>query len=125
MTIVKLPHIDLAYIVLVLDWNSKKIGGHSISLRSKTQDWLDAFYTIYNQQLPLGARAYPSISLMSYNGCQLTSARYMRECASLGIQQICTSFNNSKGNCDTERMMRTMKEELIGLMNLIVLSSLS
>ena len=37
----------------------------------------------------------------------------MRECASLGINQIFTSFNNPKGNADTERMMRTMKEELI------------
>ena len=37
----------------------------------------------------------------------------MKECASLGIKQIFTSFNNPKGNADTERMMRTMKEELI------------
>ena len=50
---------------------------------------------------------------MSDNGCQPTSERYMRECASLGIKQIFTSFNNPKGNADTERMMRTMKEELI------------
>ena len=50
---------------------------------------------------------------MSDNGCQPTSERYMKECANLGINQIFTSFNNPKGNADTERMMRTMKEELI------------
>lgn len=50
---------------------------------------------------------------MSNNGCQPTSERYMRECASLVIKQIFTSFNNSKGNADTERMMSTMKEKLI------------
>ncbi len=31
------------------------------------------------------------------------------------IQQILTSFNNPKGNADTERFMRTIKEELIWL----------
>ena len=36
MTKVKLPHIGWAYIVLVLDWHSKKIFGHSFALRSKT-----------------------------------------------------------------------------------------
>ena len=113
MTKVKLPHIGWAYIVLVLDLNSKKVVGHSISLRSKTQDWLDALYMACNQQLPLGVRAYPTISLVSDNGCQPTSARYIRACASLGIEQIFTSFNNPKGNADTERMMRTMKEELV------------
>ena len=28
------------------------------------------------------------------------------------IEQIFTSYNNPKGNADTERMIRTMKEEL-------------
>ena len=113
MTKVKLPHVGWAYIVLVLDWHSKKIVGHSISLRSKTQDWLDALYAACNQQFPRGVREYSPVSLVSDNGCQPTSARYMRECASVGIKQIFTSFNNPKGNADTERMMRTLKEELI------------
>ena len=113
MTKVKLPHVGRAYMVLVLDWHSKKIVGHSISLRSKTQDWLDALYAACNQQFPRGVREYSPVSLVSDNGCQPTSARYMRECASVGIKQIFTSFNNPKGNADTERMMRTLKEELI------------
>ena len=113
MTKVKLPHMGWAYIVLVLDWGSKKIVGHSISLQSKTQDWLDALYVPCNQQFPQGVRNHSTISLVSDNGCQPTSARYIRECANLGVQQIFTSYNNPKGNADTERMMRTMKEELI------------
>ena len=36
----------------------------------------------------------------------------------MGIQQIFTSYNNPKGNADTERMFRTMKEELIWLREL-------
>ena len=37
----------------------------------------------------------------------------MKTCSLLGIEQIFTSYNNPKGNADTERMMRTLKEELI------------
>jgi len=53
--------------------------------------------------------------LVSDNGCQPTSEAFMRACGSMGIQQIFTSYNNPKGNADTERMFRTMKEELFWL----------
>jgi len=39
----------------------------------------------------------------------------MKATATLEIEQIYTSFSNPKGNADTERMMRTIKEELIWL----------
>ena len=39
----------------------------------------------------------------------------MKTCRTLGIQQAFTSYNNPKGNADTERMMRTLKEELFWL----------
>jgi len=39
----------------------------------------------------------------------------MKTCSNLDIQQIFTSYNNPKGNADTERMIRTMKEELFWL----------
>ncbi|MDL1971347.1 MAG: integrase core domain-containing protein [Candidatus Desulfofervidaceae bacterium] len=39
----------------------------------------------------------------------------MREMANLGIEQIFTSYDNPKGNADTERMIRTIKEEVIWL----------
>ena len=75
MTKVKLPHVGWAYIVLVLDWHSKKIVGHSMALRSKTQDWLDALTVACDQQFPRGIREYPQLSLVSDNGCQPTSKR--------------------------------------------------
>ena len=37
----------------------------------------------------------------------------MKFCSELGIKQIFTSYNNPKGNADTERVMRTIKEDLI------------
>ena len=113
MTKVKLPQIGWAYIVLVLDWHSKKIVGYSLAHRSKTQDWLDALNLACQKQFPQGIRCHKGLSLVSDNGCQPTSAYYMSACSTLGIEQIFTSYNNPKGNADTERMIRTMKEELI------------
>jgi len=37
----------------------------------------------------------------------------MKACSSLKINQAFTSYYNPKGNTDTERMMRTLKEELL------------
>ena len=39
----------------------------------------------------------------------------MSKMAILGIEQIFTSYDNPKGNAETERMMRTIKEEVIWL----------
>ncbi len=47
------------------------------------------------------------------NGCQPTSLSYMKVCATLGIKQVFTSWSNLKGNADTERVIRTLKEDLI------------
>ena len=37
----------------------------------------------------------------------------MKASSALGIKQIFTSWNNPKGNADTERVMRTIKEDLV------------
>jgi len=37
----------------------------------------------------------------------------MKSCSNLEVEQVFTSYNNPKGNADTERMIRTMKEGLI------------
>ena len=39
----------------------------------------------------------------------------MKACSNLEVQQAFTSYNNPKGNADTERMIRTIKEELFWL----------
>ena len=39
----------------------------------------------------------------------------MRAGRQLGVHQAFTSYNNPKGNADTERVIRTMKEELLWL----------
>ena len=52
---------------------------------------------------------------MSDNGCQPTAVSFMTACGRMEIEQAFTSYNNPKGNADTERMIRTLKEELLWL----------
>jgi transposase InsO family protein len=52
---------------------------------------------------------------MSENGCPPTAIAFMQAAATLGVTQAFTSDNNPKGNADPERLMRTLKEELLWL----------
>jgi len=47
------------------------------------------------------------------NGSQPTSTAFVKACGLLGINQAFTSYSNPKGNADTERVIRTLKEELV------------
>ena len=105
------------YLHLVKDWGSKKIVGCQLSARSKIEDWLEALQIALNAQFPDGVReaADGRLKLVSDNGCQPISTRFMAACSVLEVKQIFTSFNNPKGNADTERVFRTMQEDLIWL----------
>jgi putative transposase len=103
-----------SYLVVVLDWYSKKIVGHHLSQVSRAKEWLAALEDGVLKQFENGARG-KELKLVSDNGCQPTSTRFMKSCHHLEIEQIFTSYNNPKGNAETERMMRTLKEELIWL----------
>ena len=52
---------------------------------------------------------------MCYNGSQPTSLSFMKTCSNLEVQQAFTSYKNPKGNTDTERMIRTLKEKIFWL----------
>jgi putative transposase len=114
MTKVLVQGFGWVYIVVVLDWYTKTIVGYSAGLQCKTQDWLRALDTAVNRQFPEGVRGR-GVSLMSDNGCQPASTAFMQACGLLGIHQAFTSYNNPKGNADTERVMRTLKEECLWL----------
>ena len=114
MTKVLVERLGWVYIVIVLDWYTKKVVGYQAGLRSKSADWLSALDMAVNQQFPDGARD-KGLNQMSDNGCQPTSISFMEACGTLGINQAFTSYNNPKGNADTERFMRTMKEECLWL----------
>jgi len=103
-----------AYVILVVDWFTKKIVGARVDELSRTEEWKQAIEQAVQRQCIDGSRAY-GIKLVSDNGCQPTSKAFMKHCNHLGLKQIFTSFCNPKGNAETERMIRTLKEELIWL----------
>jgi putative transposase len=114
MTKVLVEGVGWMYIVVVLDWYTKTIVGHYAGMRCTAQHWLLALDMAVNRQFPEGVQGQ-GLSLMSDNGCQPTSTAFMRACGTLGIQQAFTSYNNPKGNADTERVIRTLKEECLWL----------
>jgi len=109
-----LTNTGWVYVVIVLDWYTKKIVGHYSGTRATSREWLEALEKGLNREFPNGARGQ-ELKLMSDNGSQPTSLSFMKACSNLEVQQAFTSYNNPKGNADTERMIRTMKEELFWL----------
>ena len=85
-----------------------------VSLRCKTSDWLKALDRAVLAAFPHGRRGQ-GLNLVSDNGCQPTAESFLKALNILWIHHILTSFNNPKGNADTERFMRTIKEELLWL----------
>jgi transposase InsO family protein len=112
MTKFLIDGLGWVYLVIVLDWYTKKIVGWDLALRSKTAEWRRALDMGLNREFPNGVRGQ-GLKLVSDNGSQPTSVAFMRAAAELDIQQIFTSYNNPKGNADTERMIQTIKQELI------------
>ena len=104
MTKIKLHSWGWFYLTIVLDWYSKEIIGYSLSIQSKTEDWLDALEMAINNRFPNGIRdtLKHDLHVISDNGCQPTSGRFRLNCSLAGIKQIFTTWSNPKGNADTE-----------------------
>jgi transposase InsO family protein len=114
MTKFLIPVLGWVYLVIVLDWYTKKIVGWDLSLRSRASEWKSALEMAIQREFAEGVRGQ-GLKLISDNGSQPTSVSFMRDMATLGIEQIFTSYDNPKGNAETERMFRTIKEEIIWL----------
>jgi transposase InsO family protein len=114
MTKVMVNGFGWMYIVVVLDWYTKKIVGYYAGMQCRSKHWLEAMDAAVNRQFPDGVRG-KQLFLMSDNGSQPTSLSFMKACRDMEITQAFTSYNNPKGNADTERVFRTMKEELLWL----------
>jgi len=116
MTKVLIQSFGWLYLVIILDWFSKKIIGYSLKMRSKADDWLEALNNAVNNQFSQGVLIkQDELFLISDNGSQPTSQKFMQACSLLEIKQIFTCYDNPKGNADTERVIRTIKEDLIWL----------
>ncbi len=114
MTKIMIPLFGWLYLVIVLDWYTKKLVGYTIASHCRTEVWLDALNAACNTQFPEGAVSrHEALFMVSDNGSQPTSQGYMKACSLLGIKQIFASYNNPKGNADTERVIRTIKEDFV------------
>ena len=114
MTKFMMPGLGWCYLIVVLDWFTKKIVGWNVSLRARSAEWKDALDLAICEEFPWGARDQ-GLKLISDNGSQPTSVSFMRNTSLMGIEQIFCSYNNPKGNAETERVIRTIKEELLWL----------
>jgi len=112
MTKIMIGGYGWVYVTIVIDWHTKKIVGHHAGDQSKAWHWLVALNIGINRQFPSGVRGH-DLHLMADNGCQPTAMSFMKACRDMGVKQAFTSYNNPKGNADTERFMRTLKEELV------------
>jgi putative transposase len=114
MTKVLVEGFGWMYTVVVLDWYTKKIVGYYTGTQCRSCHWLEALNDAVNREFRDGVRD-SALSLISDNGSQPTSVAFMKACREMGINQAFTSYGNPKGNADTERVFRTMKEELLWL----------
>jgi len=114
MTKVMIDGFGWVYLVVVIDWYTKKIVGNYSGIQAKADNWLEALDIAVNSQFPNGVRSQ-NLKLMSDNGSQPTSTKFIKNCSLMEIKQAFTSYGNPKGNADTERVMRTIKEELVWL----------
>ncbi len=77
MTKFIIPVIGRVYLVIVLDWYTKKIVGWDISLRSKASDWREAIERAIDKEFPDGVRGQ-GLKLISDNGSEPTAPSFMR-----------------------------------------------
>ena len=112
MTKVMIPSFGWVYVEVLLDWYTKQIIGYDIDIQSKNTHWLQALEMGVGAKFPDGAHGQ-GVKLVSDNGSQPTSLSFMKACSTLGIKQIFASYNNPKGNADTERVIRTLKEDIV------------
>ena len=89
------------YVVIVLDWYTKKIVGHYSGTRATSREWLEALEKGLNKEFPGGVRGN-GLKLMSDNGSQPTSLSFMKACSILEVHQVFTSYNNPKGQIQRE-----------------------
>jgi putative transposase len=83
MTKVLVEGFGWVYLVLVLDWYTKKIVGYHAGMQGAARHWLAALNMAVNGQFPAGVEGN-RLALMSDNGCQPSSIAFMKTCSTPG-----------------------------------------
>lgn len=104
------PVVGWAYLVSVIDCQTREIVGWNLSARCRTQDALAAVERAVLERLPTGSRGV-GLTLTTDNGTQFTSGRFLETLAELGITHRRTAYHHPEGNSYIERFHRSLKEE--------------
>ena len=114
MTKFMVDSLGWIYLVAVVDWYSRKVVGYAVGRNCGSDLWIATLEQAVMSEFPEGSRE-ENLFLMSDNGSQPTSGKFMNVAGLLGIQQAFTAYSNPKGNANTERWFRTVKEDCIWL----------
>ncbi len=77
-----------------------------LALRSRRQEWEAAVNRAVQAEFPNGVHG-AGLKLVSDNGSQPTTTGFMAAMSALDIEQVFTSYDNPKGNAETEWLRRT------------------
>lgn len=101
-------------VIAVIDAYTREVVGHHITLRARSQEWLEALNQAVNKRFPLGIREMaPSLTLQVDNGCQPTSHSFVNTVKRCSINLAFTAIATPEHNAIIERFFRTLKEECI------------
>lgn len=87
MTKFMVSDLGWVYLVIVIDWYTKKIVGWDIALRSRAEEWKRALHMAVNREFPQGVRG-ENLKLVNDNGSQPTSRSFMKDMVLLGIERL-------------------------------------
>jgi putative transposase len=100
--------------VVGLDWYTTIMVGYAAGRPCQAQEWFTALAMAGNRQCPAGVRDQ-GLSRRRDHGCPPTATSVMRTCGTLGMHPVFTRDTNPQGNAATERVMRTLQAEGLGL----------
>ena len=84
MTKFMVSSIGWIYLIIVLDWFTKKIVGRKISLRSRAAEWKEAVEMAIRREFPEDVRGM-GLKLIRENGSQPRGASFVRDMVEFGI----------------------------------------
>jgi transposase InsO family protein len=110
MTKFLIPTLGWADVVIVLDWDPKKIVGWNLSLRSRRQEWEAALAMGVPAEFPQGGRG-AGVKLGSDHGSQPTASGFMAALSPVGIEPVVTRDDHPQGKAEPDRLRRTIKDK--------------
>jgi transposase InsO family protein len=110
MTKFLIPALGWAYLVVVLDWYTKKIVGWNLSRRSRRQEWEAALAMGVPAEFPQGVRG-AGVKLGSDHGSQPTASGFMAALSPVGIEPVVTRDDHPQGKAEPDRLRRTIQDE--------------